>query len=346
MKIALISDAWSPQVNGVVTTLQKTCAQLRAQGHSVETLTPDLFRNWPCPSYPEIRLALGCGPKLRARLDAFQPDAIHIATEGPLGLAARSYCKRRKLRFTTSFHTRFAEYVHLRTGLPLNVGYAFLRWFHNGGVRAMAATPSLVAELKERGFHNPVLWSRGVDTALFQPGRKDFLDEARPIMLYTGRVAVEKNIEEFLKLDLPGTKVIVGDGPQRQEMEQKYPAVRFVGYQHGEALARHIAAADVFVFPSLTDTFGLVLLEALACGVPVAAFPVQGPRDVILDERVGCLDEDLGRAIKTALQLNGEHCRQYALRYTWQDCARLFENWLAPISRTVPKAMAWWQRYS
>lgn len=346
MKIALISDAWSPQVNGVVTTLQTTCAQLRAKGHSVETLTPDLFRNWPCPSYPEIRLALGCGRKLRARLDAFQPDAIHIATEGPLGLAARAYCKRHKLPFTTSFHTRFAEYVQLRTGLPLGLGYAFLRWFHNGAERVMAATPGLVAELKQRGFRQPVLWSRGVDTALFRPRDKDFLEHDRPILLYTGRVAVEKNIEAFLKLDLPGTKVVVGDGPQREELEQKYPGTRFVGYQYGEALARFVAAADVFVFPSHTDTFGLVMLEALACGVPVAAFPVQGPNDVILDRRVGCLDEDLRDAVATALTLDPEDCRQYALRYSWQDCASLFESYLAAIPQGASKALAWWQRYS
>ena len=346
MKIALISDAWSPQVNGVVTTLQTTCAQLRAGGHTVETLTPDLFRTWPCPSYPEIRLALGCGRKLRAKLDAFQPDAIHIATEGPLGLAARAYCKSRKLPFTSSFHTRFAEYLHLRTGIPLAWGYAFLRWFHNGSERVMAATPGLVDELKQRGFEKPVLWSRGVDTGLFRPRGKGFLAEARPILLYTGRVAVEKNIEAFLKLDLPGTKVVVGDGPLRAELEQKYPTVRFVGYRHGEDLARHIAAADVFVFPSLTDTFGLVMLEALACGVPVAAFPVQGPNDVILDGRVGCLDGDLKRAVETALTLKPEDCRNYALHYSWQDCARLFESFLAPVPRATPKAMAWWQRYS
>jgi glycosyltransferase involved in cell wall biosynthesis len=280
MKIALISDAWSPQINGVVTTLQTTCERLRGKGHSVETITPDQFRTWPCPSYPEIRLAFGCGPKLRARLDDFQPDAIHIATEAPLGLAARAYCKRRNLPFTTSFHTRFAEYVQMRTGLPLSWGYAFLRWFHNGGERMMTATPGLVEELKSRGFKNPVLWARGVDTELFRPRDRDFLDVPRPVLLYTGRVAVEKNIEAFLRLKTPGTKVVVGDGPQREELERKYPAVRFVGYKHGEELARHMAAADVFVFPSLTDTFGLVMLEALACGVPVAAFPVQGPQFV------------------------------------------------------------------
>lgn len=335
MKLALITDAWSPQINGVVTTLRRTCEHLRAGGHRIETLTPDQFRHWPCPSYPEIPLALGCGPKLRKRLDEFRPDAIHIATEGPLGLAARNYCRRRGFPYTSSFHTRFAEYVQLRTGLPLSFGYAFLRWFHNGSERVMAATPALKAELEERGFRNPVLWSRGVDTELFRPRSKTFLDGPRPLMLYTGRVAVEKNIEAFLQVDLPGTKYVVGDGPQRTELERKYPEARFVGYRHGEELARYMAAADVFVFPSLTDTFGLVMLEALASGVPVAAFPVQGPLDVILSERVGCLHEDLKAAVSEALKLDPKECREYALKYSWGDCVRLFESYLAPISRTA-----------
>jgi glycosyltransferase involved in cell wall biosynthesis len=335
LKLALVTDAWSPQINGVVTTLTTTCQQLRLSGHTVETITPDQFANWPCPSYPEIRLALGCGPRLRARLDQFRPDAIHIATEGPLGLAARGYCRRRGLPFTTSFHTRFAEYVQLRTGFLLDAGYAYLRWFHQAGERLMAATPALVEELKERGFHNPVLWSRGVDTELFRPRDKAFLDLPRPLMLFTGRVAVEKNVEAFLRVDLPGTKVVIGDGPQRPELEAKYPEARFLGYKMGEELACHVAAADVFVFPSHTDTFGLVMLEALASGVPVAAFPVQGPKDVILSDKVGCLDPDLRRAIQVALTLRPEDCREYALRYSWSDCARLFESYLAPIPRTV-----------
>lgn len=346
MKLALITDAWHPQINGVVTTLRTVCEQLRAIGHTVETFTPDQFRNWPCPSYPEIRLALGCGAKLRARLDEFQPDAIHIATEGPLGMAARSYCKRHGLPYTSSFHTRFAEYVHLRTGLPLSLGYAFLRWFHGGSERLMTATPTLLEELKARGFKNLVLWSRGVDTELFRPRSKDFLPDIRPVLLYAGRVAIEKNIEAFLKLDLPGTKYVVGDGPQREELESKYPNVCFVGYKYGEELACYLAAADVFVFPSRTDTFGLVMLEALASGVPVAAFPVEGPKDVILSGRVGGLDEDLEKAITEALKLDPEDCRQYALRYSWRDCALLFESHLAPIPKNGLRSAAWWQRYS
>ncbi|BBA32006.1 glycosyl transferase family protein [Methylocaldum marinum] len=346
MKLALITDAWPPQTNGVVTTLRTISEQLRAIGHTVETFTPDQFRTWPCPSYPEIRLALGCGPKLRTRLDAFQPDAIHIATEGPLGMAARSYCKRRGLPYTSSFHTRFAEYIHLRTGLPLSLGYSFLRWFHGESERLMTATPTLLEELKARGFKNPVLWSRGVDTELFRPRSKDFLSDPRPVLLYAGRVAIEKNIEAFLSLDLPGTKYVVGDGPQREELEHKYPEVRFVGYKYGEDLARYLAAADVFVFPSRTDTFGLVMLEALASGVPVAAFPVEGPKDVILSDRVGCLDEDLAKAVTVALKLDAEDCRRYALRYSWRDCALLFESYLVPIPKNGQRSPAWWQRYS
>ncbi len=332
MKLALITDAWRPQINGVVTTLSTVAERLGTFGHEVETVTPDQFRNWPCPTYPEIRLALGCGDGLRRRLDRLRPDAIHIATEGPLGLAARAYCRRRGLPFTTSFHTLFAEYVNVRTGLPLSWGYRFLAWFHNAGERAMTATPGLVEQLRQRGFARPVLWSRGVDTDRFRPRREDLLPGAGPKLLYVGRVAVEKSIEDFLALEVPGTKFVVGDGPQRPALERKYPAAVFLGYRHGEELARHIASADVFVFPSRTDTFGLVMLEALACGVPVAAYPVQGPRDVILSNRVGCLDEDLGRAVTTALRLDRHDCRQYALGYTWDRCARLFESHLAPIS--------------
>lgn len=346
MKIALITDAWRPQINGVVTTLTQTCEQLRLHGHTVETFTPDQFHNWPCPGYTEIRLALGCGKKLAGRLNEFQPDAIHIATEGPLGLAARRYCLKRGFPYTTSFHTRFPEYLHLRLRIPLSWSYALLRWFHNRSHRIMVATPALIDELTTRGFGRPVLWSRGVDTELFCPRSKDLLPDRRPIFLYVGRVAIEKNIEAFLQLDLPGVKYVVGDGPQRQELEQKYPQTRFVGYKMGEELARYVAAADVFVFPSLTDTFGLVMLEALACGVPVAAFPVQGPKDVILSETVGSLDDDLQAAALKALKLNPEDCRRYALGFAWQQCVRQFESNLAPIPKTTPRPVAWWQRYS
>jgi glycosyltransferase involved in cell wall biosynthesis len=347
LKIALITDAWRPQINGVVTTLQKTCEYLRKAGHEVETFTPDQFANWPCPGYTEIRLALGCGPRLRKRLQQFQPDAIHIATEGPLGLAARRYCQQHQLPYTTAFHTRFAEYIYLRFKFPLSWGYALLRWFHSGSERVMAATPTLVDELKQRGFKNPVLWSRGVETEVFRPRDKAFLPGERPIFLFTGRVAVEKNLDAFLRLDLPGTCYVVGDGPQRAELEKKYPQARFVGYRLGEELAQHMAAADVFVFPSLTDTFGLVLLEALSCGVPVAAFPVAGPLDVIRDTQIGCLDADLEAACLNALQLDPQKCREYALAYSWENSARQFESHLAPICKQADlRPAAWWRRQS
>ena len=345
MKIALITDAWRPQINGVVTTLTQTCKRLRACGHALETFTPEQFRNWPCPGYSEIRLALGCGREVRDRLDRFRPDAIHIATEGPLGLAARSYCRNRGLPYTTSFHTRFPEYIHLRTRIPLRWTYAFLRWFHSGSERVMVATLALIEELKLRGFKNPVLWSRGVDTDLFRPREKNLIEDQRPIFLYVGRVAIEKNIEAFLKLDLPGTKHVVGDGPQRAELQRKYPQTRFAGSKRGEDLAQYMAAADVLVFPSLTDTFGLVMLEALACGVPVAAFPVQGPNDVIRSDKIGCLDADLRAAALKALELKPEDCREYALQYAWQNCVKQFETNLAPIpNRSSPRTLGWAKR--
>jgi len=341
LKLALISDAWHPQVNGVVTTLTKTCETLVRLGHQVEAFTPDRSWSIPCPTYPEIRLALGGGPALARWLDALQPDAIHIATEGPLGLAGRRYCLRRKLPYTTSFHTRFAEYANLRFKFPLSWGYALLRWFHRGSTRVMVATPTLREELVGRGFGNMVLWSRGVDSTLFQPGAKTALPDPRPIFLYGGRVAVEKSIADFLNLELPGTKIVVGDGPDREMLAAKYPEARFVGCKYGEDLAAHFAAADVFVFPSRTDTFGVVLLEALACGVPVAAYPVPGPRDVITDPAVGCLNENLKDAALAALKLDPAACRNYALHYSWENCARQFLGNLAPIgNRSVPQPIA------
>lgn len=333
MKLALVSDAWRPQVNGVVTTLSRICEGVRQRGHQVETFTPDRYRNWPCPGYPEIRLALGCGFKLPGQLDAFEPDAIHIATEGPLGMAARRYCLRRGLPFTTSFHTRFAEYVNLRTRLPLSWGYAVLRRFHRPSVRVMAPTQTQVGDLGARGFRNLVLWSRGVDADLFAPRGKDRIDDVRPVFIYVGRLAIEKGVDDFLALDLPGSKYVVGDGPSRTELEKRYPEVRFVGYRTGMDLAETLAAADVFVFPSRTDTFGLVMLEALAAGVPVAAYPVPGPQDVITDPAVGCLSEDLRAAALAALELRGEDCRRFAQGFTWDRCVEQFIGHLAPISR-------------
>ena len=331
MRIALVSDAWLPQINGVVRTLMRTMEELKELGHEIQVFSPDLFRNLPCPTYSEIRLAVLPARRLAALLNAFQPCAIHIATEGPLGHAARRYCLARKLPFTTAFHTRFPEYVKARTGLPLGASYSVLRRFHAPSSSVMVATPSLEHELEERGFRNLKRWTRGVDTTLFHPRDKNFLNLPRPIHLYVGRVAVEKNVEAFLKLDLPGSKLVVGSGPQLAELQRRFPAVRFAGPRQGEDLARHYAAADVFVFPSRTDTFGLVLLEALASGLPVAAFPVPGPLDVINGSAVGFLDEDLAAAALRALTIPAQACRDYALQFSWRRSSEQFLSNLRPF---------------
>lgn len=325
----MISDAWHPQINGVVTTLANTRRALERLGHTVELIAPDRFRTWPCPGYPDVGLAFLCGPRLRPLIKAFRPDAIHLATEGSVGFAARRYCREIGFAYTTSFHSHFPEYFKLRVGFPLWVSRAYLRWFHSESYRVMVATDSLADGLARQGFQRLARWSRGVDTELFCPRDKDFIQDERPIFMFTGRVAVEKNLEAFLRLELPGCKYVVGDGPQRAELEAKYPKARFVGYRAGEDLARTMAAADVCVFPSQTDTFGLVILEALACGVPVAAYPVQGPRDVIRDARAGILNHDLQDAALKALSLNPHDCRRYAQRYSWEACSRQFLGNLA-----------------
>lgn len=328
MKILVVTDAWHPQVNGVVRTLGQVAREAAGFGVTVEFLTPGEFRTLPMPSYPEIRLALASGGAIERRLDAIQPNAIHIATEGPLGHAMRRVCIRRGLPFTTSFHTLFPDYVAKRvTVAPRWSGdltWAWLRRFHSQSAAVLAATPTLVGELEGRGFRNVKLWQRGVDGRVFHPDRKNTLDLPGPIFLTVGRVAVEKNLEEFLRLDLPGTKVVVGDGPAREHLTRKYPDAVFLGAKHGEELADIYASADVFVFPSLTDTFGLVLLEALASGVPVAAFPADAPRDVIGTAPVGCLDADLRRACLGALDLDKEACRKFAEGLTWEATARTF----------------------
>lgn len=329
MRIAIVTDAWSPQVNGVVTTLRRTAAELEAAGHSVLVVNPQPFRTVPLPTYPSIRLALRPGARVARMLDAFAPHAVHIATEGPLGFAARAYCRASGLHFTTSFHTRFPQYVRMRVPIPTAVTYAALRWFHGNAERTMTPTESQREELESNGFRNVVIWSRGVDTRLFRPCDKDHLTDPRPISLYAGRVAVEKNLEAFLDLTLPGTKYVVGDGPDLIALSQRYPQARFTGMQHGEALVRHIAAADVFVFPSRTDTFGLVMLEAMACGVPVAAFPVTGPKDVIEDGVTGALDTDLGQAVRRALALDGRAARRHAESRSWRAATEQFLNHLA-----------------
>ena len=324
MRLVIVSDAWRPQVNGVVRTLEALSAELRAMGHSVGMITPDLFTNVPCPTYPEIRLAIARPSVVARMIENEAPDFIHIATEGPLGIVARRYCIKRRLIFTTSFHTRFPEYVHARCRLPIGVSYAAIRWFHRPAKVTMVATETLRKELTGRGFTGLGLWGRGVDTNQFHPGPKDLLKGPGPSMLYVGRVAVEKNVEAFLSLDLPGTMHVVGDGPQVDRLKRDYPKVVFHGAKYGDDLAAYYAAADVFVFPSLTDTFGNVLLEALACGVPVAAFPVPGPIDVIDDPAVGALDPDLGKAIEKALPLSSDACRRFAEAHSWRESANQF----------------------
>jgi len=331
MKIALVTDAWLPQTNGVVRTLTITAEKLAQLGHEVVPITPLDFRTVPCPTYPEIRLSLFASSRVRQRLDALDPDAVHIATEGPLGLAARRWCLRHGRDFTTSYHTQFPEYVRARFPVPLGISYAFLRWFHGKAAHTLVATPSMRASLEARRFRNLAYWSRGVDTNLFRPRDEPYLDVPRPIWLYFGRVSVEKGIEDFLAMDLPGTKLVVGDGPAAAALHSKYPDAVFTGYRFGEELARHVAAADVFVFPSRTDTFGLVLIEAMACGVPVAAYPVTGPIDVVAHGVTGVLSEDLRAAALAALKLDRGACREHALRYTWEAATHQFIAALTPM---------------
>ena len=339
MRIALVTDAWWPQVNGVVRTLGYTIRAAEAAGHEVTVISPAEFRTIPCPTYPEIRLALFAGRAVHRRLEALEPDAVHVATEGPLGLAARNWCIRHRRPFTTAYHTQFPEYLRARAPIPLSVGYAAVRWFHGSATRTLVTTPSMQRQLEARGFRNLHLWGRGVDTDLFRPRGKDFLDLPRPIWQYFGRVAVEKGIDDFLSLDLPGTKLVVGDGPACDELKRRYPRAVFAGYRHGEDLAAHISASDVFVFPSRTDTFGLVLLEAMACGVPVAAYPVTGPIDVVRDGVTGVLSEDLRQAALAAVQLDPAACRAHALAHSWEASTRQFLSALAPV-RTPADAAA------
>jgi glycosyltransferase involved in cell wall biosynthesis len=331
MRIAVVTDAWRPQVNGVVTTLSRVGECLEADGHHVRFISPLDFRTVPCPTYPEIRLALFPGRRLHRLIEEFRPQAIHIATEGPLGHAARAYCRQHGLPFTTAYHTQFPQYLRLRFPIPLQVSYGYLRRFHRPAVRTIVPTETVRQELLAQGFEHVELWSRGVDSSLFHPREKEFIRDLRPVALYAGRVAVEKNLEAFLKLDFPGSKYVVGAGPDLDALRQKYPGVRFVGFKHGEELASYIAAADVFVFPSKTDTFGLTMLEAMAAGVPVAAYPVTGPKDVVRHGETGYLDADLGRAVAGALTLAPQACVDFARSRTWEACARQLLGFLAPF---------------
>ena len=334
MKILIATDAWNPQVNGVVrtlTSLDRACARL---GVKITFVTSAGFRSFPVPTYPGLRLAIPTRREIAHRMEEADPDAIHIATEGPIGWAVRAYCRRRSLAFTTSYATRFPEYVSVRTGLPGALGYAVMRQFHSAAAGTMVATNSLRTELAARGFTKLLPWTRGVDTDLFRPDDPAELDLPRPIFMTVGRVAIEKNFDAFLSLELPGSKVVIGDGPQRRELQERFPQTIFLGEKSGRDLASHLAAADVFVFPSLTDTFGVVQLEALASGVPVAAFPVTGPIDVISDRPIGALDRDLRSACLRALGMSRELCRDFALACSWENCARQFLSNLAFLQET------------
>jgi len=340
-RVLVVTDAWKPQVNGVVHSLEAISREAAKLGAEINFCTPDGFRTIALPGYREIRLAIASPRAIAERIDAAGVDHVHIATEGPLGLAARRACLARRQPFTTSYHTRFPEYLHARTRFPIRWSYAALRSFHNAGAGVMTSTPRLARELEAHGFRRTMLWSRGVDHELFRP-RPSSLDLQRPIFLYAGRLAVEKNVEAFLSLDLPGTKVVVGDGPARAALQTAFPDAQFLGLRRGEALAEIYSSADVFVFPSRTDTFGIVLLEAMASGLCVAAFPVPGPLDVVPPE-AGVLSEDLRAACLAALDISREAARTHAQRFTWENSARQFlrnlrtarENWRSAEQREL-----------
>ena len=333
MKIALVTDAWEPQVNGVVRTLKSTARELEGMGHAVALVTPLEFRTLPCPTYPDIRLSLFPGTQVAARLAAFDPDAVHVATEGPLGLAARRFAMKNGTPFTTAYHTRFPEYVHARCGMPLAWTYSYLRWFHGVSQAVMAPTEVVKRDLEAWRLSNVVLWSRGVDADVFQPRNVSRLKSDPPIFLYVGRVAVEKNIEAFLALDLPGSKWVAGEGPALAGIRARYPDVNFLGVLDQRELAEVYASADVFVFPSRTDTFGLVLLEAMACGLPVAAYPVTGPLDVIGESNAGVMHEDLRTACLAALELRREDAAAHARKFSWRAATEQFLSHLSPRQR-------------
>jgi glycosyltransferase involved in cell wall biosynthesis len=332
-RLALVTDAWHPQTNGVVNTLSRVVRHLEGQGLEVLVIAPDAHRTLPLPSYPEIRLVRDPWNALR-RLRAFAPDAVHVATEGPLGFWTRGWLGRRRLRFTTSFHTRFPEYLSARLPVPLGWGYRAVRWFHRPAQYTLVGTATLIRELTARGVGRRLVhWPRGVDTAHFHPDqRRDVLfDLPRPVWLYVGRVAVEKTLDDFLRLDLPGTKVVVGDGPSRAALQQRFPETVWRGWRYGQELAAHFASADCFVFPSRTETFGNVLLEALASGLPVAAVPSPGPSDLITDGVNGAVAADLGVACTRALRCSREAARASALGYSWETSHELFRAHLVPL---------------
>jgi glycosyltransferase involved in cell wall biosynthesis len=343
VRIAIVSDAWLPQTNGVVTTLSATARELTRLGDDVRILSPQSLACIPCPSYPEIRLALWPGPYLARELKAFRPHAIHIATEGPLGMAARRYCRSRRAPFTTSYHTRYPEYLAARWPISPKMSYAWLRRFHSAATRTFVSSASLARELTRQGFGALHCWRRGVDLERFHPrgDRHPFLEGLpRPIMAYVGRLAVEKNLEAFLRVPLPGTKLLIGDGPQRHSLRAAFPRTVFAGYRFGDELAAMLSGADVFVFPSLTDTFGIAMIEALACAVPVAAFPAPGPLDVLEPGVTGSMSADLGEAIRSALRLDRRACARAAAGFTWEAATFQFLTGLEPIPRRARARLA------
>lgn len=336
MRITIVTDAWAPQVNGVVRTLDRTRTELEAMGHEVSVVAPHLFRSVPCPTYPEIRLAVARPGAVAAAIARTDPQAIHISTEGPLGLAARRWCRSKGLPFTTAYHTQFPDYVAKRTGLPASLFWRYISWFHKAAASTLVATPSMADQLCAHGIDRLRYWSRGVDLDRFRPdgpAHPAMANLPRPIQLYVGRIAVEKNIAAFLDTDLPGSKVVVGEGPALSRLKAAHPAALFLGSLFGDDLAAAYRSADVFVFPSRTDTFGLVMIEALACGTPVAAYPVAGPTDV-LDASSGAMDKDLDRAIQAALRLIRADCTRHAATYSWSRSARQFLDALAPVAGT------------
>jgi glycosyltransferase involved in cell wall biosynthesis len=334
MRIAIVTDAWSPQVNGVVRTLQTTRAELEAMGHVVAVISPDQYASLPCPTYPEIRLALALPGTVGQAIARFGPDAVHLATEGPLCLAARRWCLKRGLPFTTAYHTHFPDYVAQRTGLPAAWFWRYIRWFHGPAQAVLVSTASVQAQLRAHGLAQVRDWGRGVDLDAFTPDAPppaSFADLPRPIMLYVGRVAVEKNLEAFLAADHAGSKIVVGEGPAREGLERAYPDAQFTGALFGRDLAGAYAGADVFVFPSRTDTFGLVMIEALACGTPVAAYPVTGPIDIVTPA-TGALSDRLEDAIAAALLCDRAACAAYGRGFSWRTSARQFLAGLHPIA--------------
>lgn len=333
-KILIVTDAWAPQVNGVITTLQTVIGILRQQGHDITVISPEMFKTMPLPVYPEIRLALFPKRKMKRLMDELCPDYVHIATEGPLGWAARSVCLSRNWRFSTSYHTKFPEYAKHTIGIPLSLGYSVVKKFHKTSSAMMVATNTLANDLAARGFENLVTWTRGVDTDLFNPGEKKAITLPGPVMVYVGRVSVEKNIKAFLDLDIAGSKLVVGGGPQLNSLRSAYPDVTFTGPKFGAELAAHYVSGDVFVFPSQTDTFGLVMLEAMACGLPVAAYPVTGPLDVLQNSKAGFMDDDLAIAVEKALRADKKTARQHAQGFSWSACADIFMTNL--VSRHAP----------